>query len=262
MRGDDAGRDASCRNASRYRRLLRIFFSAEVVRRHGDEMEATFLRLLDLERSRRGRRGAAAAWDVFDSGTPGMYRPLAPGEAHPVRIAIHVGDDPEAFTPRLRALAGEVDPAATISSPSALDEVPSMNTALMGWIKIGGDILLGILVTLSASGIYALMSFTVAERTREIGIRTALGAQSSSVVLTIAKRALVRLGVGILLGMPIVTGLLYVLKNVGRIGAQSPIVLTLLVGPSVMALIGMLACTALTLRALRIVPTEALREGR
>jgi hypothetical protein len=199
--------------------------------------------------------------DVFDSGTPGMYRPLAPGETHPIRIAIHVGDDPAAFAPRLRALAAEVDPAATISSLTALDEVPSMNTALMGWIKIGGGILLGILVTLSASGIYALMSFTVAERTREIGIRTALGAQPRSVVLTIAKRALVQLGVGILLGMPIVVGLLYALKSVGRIGTQSPILLTLLVGASVMVLIGALACSAPTLRALRIMPTEALREG-
>ncbi len=199
--------------------------------------------------------------DVFDSGTPGMYHPLAPGEAHPVYMAIHVGDDPEAFTPRLRALAGEVDPAATITNPSALDEVLSLNTALMGWIRIGGGILLGILVTLSASGIYALMSFTVAERTREIGIRTALGAQRSSVVFTIAKRAFVQLGLGILLGMPIVAGLLYALKGVGRISTQSPILLTFLVGACVMGVIGVLACTAPTMRALRIMPTEALREG-
>ena len=199
--------------------------------------------------------------DVFDSGTPGMYHPLSPGEAHPVRLAIHVGDDPEAFTPRLRVLAGEVDPAATISNASALDEVLSLNAALMGWMKTGGGILLGILITLSASGIYALMSFTVTERTREIGIRTALGAQWGSVVFTIARRALVQLGAGILFGMPIVAGLLYALKGVGRIPTQSPIVLTLLVGACVMVLVGAIACTAPTLRALRIMPTEALREG-
>jgi ABC-type antimicrobial peptide transport system permease subunit len=141
-----------------------------------------------------------------------------------------LGDDPGAFAPRLRTLAGEVDAAATISNLSALDEVLSLNTAFMGWIKIGGGILLGILVTLSVSGIYALMSFTVSERTREIGIRTALGAQRSSVVFTIAKRAFVQLGLGILLGMPIVAGLLYALKEVGRISTQSPILLTFLVG--------------------------------
>jgi hypothetical protein len=199
--------------------------------------------------------------DVFDSGTPGMYYPLAPGEIHPVRLAIHLGDDPQAFAPRLRALAGEIDPAATIANVSALDEVLSVNNAVMVWVKIGGGILLGILVTLSAMGIYALMSFTVAERTREIGIRTALGAQRSSVVYTIAKRALVQLGLGVLVGMPIVAALLYALKGVGRIPAQSPIVLTLVVGVCVMVLIGAIACSAPTLRALRIMPTEALREG-
>ncbi len=178
-----------------------------------------------------------------------------------MRLAIHLGDDPESFTSRLRVLAGEVDPSATISNASALDEVLSLNTALMGWIKTGGGILLGILVTLAASGIYALMSFTVTERTREIGIRTALGAQRSNVLFTIAKRALVQLGLGILLGMPIVAGLLYALKGVGRIPTQSPLVLTLLVGAFVSISIGTLACTAPTLRALRIMPTEPLREG-
>ena len=106
-----------------------------------------------------------------------------------------------------------------------------------------------------------MMSFTVAERTREIGIRTALGAQRSSVVFTIAKRALVQLGLGVLLGMPMVAGLLYALKGVGRISTQSPVLLTFLVGACVMGVIGVLACTAPTLRALRIMPTEALREG-
>ena len=66
---------------------------------------------------------------------------------------------------------------------------------------------------------------------------------------------------GVLIGMPLVSALLYALKGVGRIPAQSPIVLTLLVGACVMVLIGTLACSAPTLRALRIMPTEALREG-
>ena len=64
----------------------------------------------------------------------GLYHPAAPGEFHPVRLAIHVGDDPESFTPRLRVLASEVDPAAIISNPLALDEVLSEDAQLMPWI--------------------------------------------------------------------------------------------------------------------------------
>ena len=190
----------------------------------------------------------------------GIYHPAAPGEINPLRLAIHVGDDPTSFTPRLRALAIEVDPTATISEPVALDEAFSFNTVTMDWVKIGAGTLIGILVGLSVSGIYALMSFTVAQRKRELGIRAALGAQRNSIVLTIAGRALAQLGVGVLLGMPIAGRLLFELRGVGRTPMDSPFVATLLVGMSVMVVIGMLACTAPTLRALRIMPTEALRE--
>ena len=130
---------------------------------------------------------------------------------------------------------------------------------LVVYMKWGAGILTGILLALSASGTYALMSFTVAERTREIGIRTALGAQRSSVVLTIARRSLAQLGVGVLLGTPIAGGLLFLFRS--EFGSTySPVVLAIILGASMMVLIGMLACTAPTLRALRIMPTEALRE--
>jgi ABC-type antimicrobial peptide transport system permease subunit len=59
------------------------------------------------------------------------------------------------------------------------------------------------LLALAASGIYAIMSFTVARRTREIGVRTALGAQPADVVATIGRRAAVQLAVGVLVGMPL-----------------------------------------------------------
>ncbi len=112
---------------------------------------------------------------------------------------------------------------------------------------------------LAASGIYAMMSFSVAERTREIGIRASLGAQRSSIVFTVARRALAQLGVGVLLGMPIAGRLLFALKrDMGWIPTHSPFVIALLAGASVMILIGMPACIAPTLRALRIIPTEAL----
>ena len=190
----------------------------------------------------------------------GLYHPSAPGEINPLRLAIHVGDDPESFTPRLRTLASEVDPTVIISNPVALNEVVSSHRLVMVWGKRGAGIVIGILITLAASGIYALMSLTVAERTREIGIRTALGAQRSSIVFTIARRSLAQLGVGVLLGMPVAGVLSVAMRN--EFGStSSPIVVVLVLGGSVMVLIGILACITPTLRALRIMPTEALREG-
>ena len=191
----------------------------------------------------------------------GVYHPLVPGEIQLVRLAIHIGDDPESFIPRLRALASDVDPTALISNPMALDKVRSPDAEILPWIILGVVILTGILLALSASGIYALMSFTVAERTREIGIRTALGAKRNRVVFTVAKRALVQLGVGIVLGVGVAAWILSQFASGGRIPTESPLLLSLILGVGVMAVIGLLACTAPTLRALRIKPTEALRGG-
>ena len=200
--------------------------------------------------------------DIIPAEYQAMYHPLAPGEISSLRIGIHVGNDPESFTPRLRELAGEVDPAVMVSDPVALSDVVSF-TQILALIGVWGTgILIGILVALSVAGTYALMSFTVTERTKEIGLRTALGAQRSNIAFTIARRALAQLGIGILVGTP-VAGVLFVEMTgpTGQVATYTAIVLTLVVGLSVMVLIGTLACTAPTLRALRIMPTEALREG-
>ena len=191
-----------------------------------------------------------------------IYHPLAPGEISSLRLAIHVGDDPESFTSRLRALASEVHPAAMISEPAALNEVLSFMRIATLIVMWGAGILIGILVALSASGTYALMSFTVTERTKEIGVRTALSAQRSGIALIVVRRALAQLGIGVLLGAPFAGRLFVETERVtGQVPTQSPILLTITVGVIAMVLIGTLACTAPTLRALRIMPTEALREG-
>jgi len=205
--------------------------------------------------------GSLGMNEALPSLDAGLYHPLALGELNPVRLAIRVGDDPHAFTPKLREIAAEVDPTAVISDPVALDEVFSFNSFTIEWTEIGAVVVFGILVGLSVSGIYALMSFTIAQRTRELGIRAALGAGRNSIVLLVAGRAFAQLGLGVLLGTPIAGRLLFELRGAGRASVEFPIVVTLFVGLGVMILIATLGCTVPTLRALRIMPTEALKCG-
>jgi len=191
----------------------------------------------------------------------GVYYPLAPGEIYPVPFAIRVGDDPGSFTPRLRTLAAEADPTAIIWAPVALDEVFNFQVTVERLVRSYAIVLIGILLTIATLAIYALMSFTVAQRTKEIGIRIALGAGWRSIVSAIARRAMVQLGVGALVGMTIAAFLLHVLTTkLGQNSIGSPVFIASLGTVCAVGLIGSVACIAPTLRALRIAPTEALSE--
>lgn len=187
----------------------------------------------------------------------GLYHPLAPGESEPW-LAIRVSGDPTGFAPRLRAIAAEVDPNAVITDVLPLDEVFEGDWYFVGAILVGGVLLVAILVTLAASAIYAMVSFSVAQRTREIGIRAALGANRRNLVLTVTRRTVLQLGLGLLCGAPLAIFLFTGLSD-GKQGFSD--LLELVPGTLAVLAIGALACAAPTRRALRTAPTEALREG-
>jgi predicted permease len=190
----------------------------------------------------------------------GIYHPAAPGEIYPLRLGIHVGPDPTSFTPRLRELLAQADPAATVARAEPLDRVfPEAWYGLSG-LRLGWSAFVGILLVLAASGVYTVMAFSVTQRTREIGIRAALGARPAQIAATIGWRAAAQVGVGALAGMP-VAGWVY--RNILPYTTTTEDVFLVAVAPGVaaMLLVGILACTAPLLRALRITPTEAMREA-
>jgi predicted permease len=191
----------------------------------------------------------------------GIYLPLVPGSTTPVRMAVEIGPDPLQFAPRLRAIARDVDPQAVIASVSTLDQQFEGDWYIMAALVAGGLLLVGVLLTLASSGIYAIMSFTVAQRTREIGIRVALGADRWQVVRHVARRALVQIGIGVALGMTIAGWIFFELQRDADPGRSAALALVLAIVPGVaiMVGVGLVACAAPTLRALRISPIEALR---
>ena len=114
----------------------------------------------------------------------------------------------------------------------------------------------GLAALLAVSGVYAVLSLIVARRTREIGIRLALGAGRWHIVSAVFSKALLQVGTGVLAG----AGMLWVFESLARTRLME--VPLLAASFAVLLGAGIAACAPPIWRALRIQPTEAILAGR
>jgi len=188
---------------------------------------------------------------------PYVFRAVSPATARPLVMGVRVAGDPAAVAPRLRAIAARVDPDLRLEEVRALDQlvwrvdVPQMVAAG----AVAGVVCLGLF--LSAAGIFSLMSVSVARRTREIGLRSALGAGRARLLAGVFSRALVLVGSGVAAGNLVL--LLFV--TLSEEVTVSDVWGALLTTSVVMLTVGLLACIEPARRALRINPTDALKEA-
>jgi len=188
---------------------------------------------------------------------PRMYQALDPGAVHAVTVAVRVrGGAPAEFGGRLRELTLAVDPMLRLQNIAALDD--SMRDRML---ELHVVVLVVVLVTLSvlllsAAGIYALISFTITKRRREIGIRAALGAGPRQVIGSVLSKAMGQIGVGIAVGMGL-AGLADHAINGGFTGGRGIYMLAAVA--AFMTAVGCVAAIGPARRALKIQPTEALK---
>jgi predicted permease len=183
----------------------------------------------------------------------GVYHPSVP-RATEMKLAVHLKRDPAAFASRLRTVAAAADPALRVHAVMPLDRVGAgmWNEMDFAWRLIAGISILALV--LSLAGIYSIMSFTVSRRTREIGIRIALGADARRIVAAIFAHALRQIGVGVAAGALLVGLLTWTIAGLSAREAA-------VVGGYVLVMLAvcLLACIVPTYRALQVQPTEALR---
>jgi hypothetical protein len=193
-----------------------------------------------------------------DEVRPRMYRALAPGAStEPLSLAVRVkGIAPATFKRRFHEIAVGVDPMLRLRELRALDEALSVEK--MADRVIFSAVLLVTLsvVLLSAAGIYALLSFTIVRRRREIGIRSALGAGPRQVVIGVLAMVARQIGTGIGIGIAL-AGLMVTTMQGWTPDLRS---LLLLAGVAAfMGAVGIAAAWGPARHALNIPPTEALR---
>jgi hypothetical protein len=189
---------------------------------------------------------------------PRLYHAALPSRLYPASLVVRVrGGDPIRFAPKLREVTATVDPTLKLERVNGV--LPAWNSERMAFRMMALAIMAGTasVLLLSAAGIYAMMSFTVSRRRREIGIRAALGADARRVVTGIFGRAGAQLGAGIAVGIAIASAFEW-LGPGGTMGDKALIIL-----PGVVALmftVGLLAAIGPARRGLSVQPTEALRE--
>jgi predicted permease len=196
--------------------------------------------------------------DITDMGgddTAFIYRAASAAELEAATVVVRVAGDAAPLAPRAAVLAQQVDANLQLRDIVTLRElVARESTRMLGGSITFGSVLLVALV-FSAAGLYALMSVAVARRTREIGIRIALGATPRRVLRAVFNRAGRQLGGGIIAGNGIILFLAWRADSL-----TSDLLLSSAIMSVIMAAVGVLACAAPARRALRVQPTEALRQ--
>ena len=196
--------------------------------------------------------------DPFYSGSgPGVYHPLTPAAvggagSYAVRMALHVRGEPASFAPRLRELAHAVRPELRLQGVlpmnGPIDRSNQMERITARVFSWGTAMVALIALLISVAGTYSVLSFTVSRRTREIGIRVALGADRKQIVRETFARTMRPMGIGVVVGA---------LAWLWIAGDELDL---LVISALLLVIVGLVACGVPVRRALRIEPTEAFRE--
>ena len=188
-------------------------------------------------------------------GAASVYRAASAMELDPVVVTVRSAGDAAPLAPRVATLARQVDAGLQIRDIVTFEEIVARRQESEIFAFVVPGILVGAVV-FSAAGLYALMAVAVQRRTREIGVRIALGADPQRVLRTVFARAGRQLGGGIIAGNSLILLLAWRADSL-----TADLLISSAVTSVIMAVVGVLACAAPARRALRVQPTEALRQA-
>jgi predicted permease len=136
-----------------------------------------------------------------DPGPPTIYRTECQGTSRSQNVVLRTAGDPMAMSERVRAAMREVDPTLPIQRFTTQTDQISLRFAQERLFATAYTAFGALALVLACIGLFGLMSYNVARRTNEIGIRMALGAQRSTVVRMVMKESLVLVSIGVAIGL-------------------------------------------------------------
>ena len=187
-----------------------------------------------------------------------LYKPSRMAASLGTAMIVRTAGDPRSMIGAVREAAKILDPDQPLFEVRTLDEVLARNRwqyAVFGTIFV---ILAVLALVLSSVGIYAITSYAVTQRTQELGLRLALGAQASQIAWLILRTGLVQLGIGLALGLAAAYGVSQLLQSlVAQIPAVDPV--TFIGITALLTIVMLTACLIPARRATRMDPLQALR---
>lgn len=193
-----------------------------------------------------------------DEYNPGVYVTLSQTPNFDVSAVLRSAQDPLALVDAIRKTVHEIDADQVVADFKTLDAIKaeSLSDSRLRMMLLG--VFAGVALLLSAIGIYGVISYSVTQRTREIGIRSALGADRAAILRLILRRGLALALLGLVIGTAGAIGLTRLMSSLlFGIGERDP--LTLAAVAVLLGVVATFACYLPARRATRVDPLVALR---
>ncbi len=195
---------------------------------------------------------------LSDAARAEMYVPQAQFDNAGITLIVRTQTPPESLVNAIKQQVRELDPALPITDVKTLAAYRHEALALPRFTTMLLGIFAGLAVGLALVGLYGVMSYSVSQRTQEIGVRMALGAQAGDVLRMVVWQGLRLAGAGVLLGLAGALALTRLLQSlVYEISTNDP--LTLTVVALLFAIVALGACYFPARRATKVDPLVALR---
>ncbi len=197
--------------------------------------------------------------ELKGSPRPEFYIPHARNPVLATYLVARTGGDPTAFIPAVRAAIWEVDPDQPVFEERAMGAV--LDVQLAPWRPAAQvmSVLSVIALLLAAVGIYGVMTYGVSQRTREIGVRMALGAEAGDILKLVARNGLFLTAAGIAIGLAGATALTRFMSSIlYEVSVTDPT--TFGSTALLLAAVALVACFIPARRATRVNSVVALRQ--
>ena len=189
---------------------------------------------------------------------PAIYVPLSQGPFYVVSLTVRTTGDPSQFAPAIRRAVWAEDKDIPLEEVATMERITSDATSDSKFISVTLGVFALIALLLGAMGIYGVISYSVGQRTREIGVRMALGAQRPDVLWLVLAQGMKLALFGVATGGVAALGLTRLMKGM-LFGVNATDPLTFAVIAVLLTLVAALACWIPARRAIRVDPMIALR---